>query len=177
MATSTSHKMRSSWSTARESRKKIWMRQQNVLSGRGCLRPVRNGTRGTEAPRQPPRAKPPFPRDSDGLSLFYPGLSFFIAPFSWPVQTHRPMVATGKPLVGRPNAEKLPSLVMNAGRARSGATASSRVGIPKSKSPRNPIRPTNSRSAPVCGPCIKRSDQGVQCVYTGEPEKKRAVRR
>ncbi|KAK1138868.1 hypothetical protein N8T08_001739 [Aspergillus melleus] len=29
---------------------------------------------------------------------------------------------------------------------------------------------------PVCGPCMKRSDQGVQCVYTGEPEKKRAVR-
>ncbi|KAH8425056.1 Zn(II)2Cys6 transcription factor domain-containing protein [Aspergillus melleus] len=30
---------------------------------------------------------------------------------------------------------------------------------------------------PVCGPCVKRSDQGVQCVYTGEPEKKRAVRK
>ncbi|KAG2420492.1 hypothetical protein HFD88_000104 [Aspergillus terreus] len=29
---------------------------------------------------------------------------------------------------------------------------------------------------PVCGPCTKRADQGVRCVYTGEPEKKRAVR-
>ncbi|KAL4898080.1 C6 transcription factor [Aspergillus ambiguus] len=29
---------------------------------------------------------------------------------------------------------------------------------------------------PVCGPCTKRADQGVRCIYTGEPEKKRAVR-
>ncbi|KAL2820921.1 fungal-specific transcription factor domain-containing protein [Aspergillus cavernicola] len=29
---------------------------------------------------------------------------------------------------------------------------------------------------PVCGPCSKRADSGVQCRYTGEPEKKRAVR-
>ncbi|GKZ24112.1 hypothetical protein AbraIFM66951_008925 [Aspergillus brasiliensis] len=29
---------------------------------------------------------------------------------------------------------------------------------------------------PVCGPCAKRVDQGGQCVYTGELEKKRAVR-
>ncbi|RAH57691.1 C6 transcription factor [Aspergillus piperis CBS 112811] len=29
---------------------------------------------------------------------------------------------------------------------------------------------------PVCGPCAKRVDQGSQCVYTGELEKKRAVR-
>ncbi|KAF7586738.1 hypothetical protein BBP40_008381 [Aspergillus hancockii] len=30
---------------------------------------------------------------------------------------------------------------------------------------------------PVCGPCIKKVDQGAQCVYTGEHEKKRAVQR
>ncbi|GLA09489.1 hypothetical protein AnigIFM60653_011818 [Aspergillus niger] len=29
---------------------------------------------------------------------------------------------------------------------------------------------------PICGPCAKRVDQGSQCVYTGELEKKRAVR-
>ncbi|XRM42332.1 hypothetical protein ABZX51_005556 [Aspergillus tubingensis] len=29
---------------------------------------------------------------------------------------------------------------------------------------------------PVCGPCAKRVDHGSQCVYTGELEKKRAVR-
>ncbi|KAL4877987.1 fungal-specific transcription factor domain-containing protein [Aspergillus karnatakaensis] len=28
---------------------------------------------------------------------------------------------------------------------------------------------------PVCGPCAKRQDTGVQCKYTGEPEKKRAA--
>ncbi|CAI7607099.1 unnamed protein product [Penicillium palitans] len=27
---------------------------------------------------------------------------------------------------------------------------------------------------PVCGPCSKRTDQGLQCVYTGELEKRRA---
>ncbi|KAJ9488304.1 hypothetical protein VN97_g5001 [Penicillium thymicola] len=26
----------------------------------------------------------------------------------------------------------------------------------------------------LCGPCSKRTDQGLQCVYTGELEKKRA---
>lgn len=36
---------------------------------------------------------------------------------------------------------------------------------------------TNSSLVPVCGPCTKRSNQGDQCVYTGEPEKKRAVRK
>ncbi|KAL2863384.1 transcription factor domain-containing protein [Aspergillus lucknowensis] len=29
---------------------------------------------------------------------------------------------------------------------------------------------------PVCGPCAKRMEYGVRCNYTGEPEKKRAVR-
>ena len=29
----------------------------------------------------------------------------------------------------------------------------------------------------VCGPCAKKADQGVQCIYTGEPEKKRAVQK
>ncbi|KAI9932323.1 hypothetical protein MW887_009835 [Aspergillus wentii] len=29
---------------------------------------------------------------------------------------------------------------------------------------------------PVCGPCAKRADPTVQCAYTGEPEKKRAMR-
>ncbi|KAL3463887.1 fungal-specific transcription factor domain-containing protein [Aspergillus heterothallicus] len=29
---------------------------------------------------------------------------------------------------------------------------------------------------PVCGPCAKRVEYGVRCTYTGEPEKKRAVK-
>ncbi|KAL2809432.1 putative C6 transcription factor [Aspergillus granulosus] len=29
---------------------------------------------------------------------------------------------------------------------------------------------------PVCGPCAKRVEHGVRCNYTGEPEKKRAVK-
>ncbi|KAL3452764.1 fungal-specific transcription factor domain-containing protein [Aspergillus insuetus] len=29
---------------------------------------------------------------------------------------------------------------------------------------------------PVCGPCAKREEYGVRCYYTGEPEKKRAVK-
>jgi hypothetical protein len=29
----------------------------------------------------------------------------------------------------------------------------------------------------VCGPCAKREEYGVRCKYTGEPEKKRAVKK
>lgn len=76
------------------------------------------------------------------------------------------------------NAGKWQLLVMNAVPGRSAVTGD------------NPVRISCNcgllRTGPayvanfwyqVCGPCAKRVDQGSHCVYTGELEKKRAVRK